>query len=164
LTSFTLLLSSAFFVSGDAPGFAGDPDGDATGDVDGEAIGDATTTGVGVDTGGFTSFALGSQAAPNATLAVRNVPNINDLLIVFTSKIFKVADPSRPLADILAVGITDNEFFHGLSQTGVNPPISINTAPRGTRSETKLADYFYGDQKKITYKENDRRRPSFRIR
>jgi hypothetical protein len=89
LTSLTLLLSSTFFTSGDAPGFAGEPVGDATGETEGDETGEATTTGVGVETGGFTSlFACGPQAMPKTVLAASAELKINDLLIVITSEIF----------------------------------------------------------------------------
>jgi len=77
------VLSSAFFVSGEAPGFAGEADGDATG----LEIGLAGATGAGVATtfGLVTEplFAAPEQAPNTATLAAKTVDKTIDLLIVF---------------------------------------------------------------------------------
>jgi hypothetical protein len=77
--------TSVFFTSGEEPGLAGDVEGEATGDAAGEPAGVAVAAGVGVETGVFTS-GLFSHAVANPMLTAKNVPNKNDLLIVFTSK------------------------------------------------------------------------------
>ncbi|MEO6485032.1 MAG: hypothetical protein ABIO54_05955 [Pyrinomonadaceae bacterium] len=86
--SLLTFLSSAFFTSGEVPGF--------TGEATGKAVGLAVATGTGVATGLFGTSVFGSQAPNTATLAARTVDNINDLLIVFLLLICD-ADENRPL-------------------------------------------------------------------
>ena len=81
-------MSSAFFTSGEVPGF--------TGEATGEAVGLAVATGTGVATGLFGTSVFGSQAPNTVTLAARTVDNINDLLIVFLPLICD-ADENCPL-------------------------------------------------------------------
>ena len=91
-------LSSTFFTSGEAPGFAGDATGEATGLLIGLA--GATGAGVGVGLFGAGVFAVELQAPITATLAAKTVDNINDLLIVFLLMKWTNADQRRPPADI----------------------------------------------------------------
>jgi hypothetical protein len=79
----SVVLTSSFLTSGDAPGFAGEPRGDAAGEAAGDARGLAVETGAGVATGLFGASVFGSQAPNTATLAAKTVDKIIDLLIVF---------------------------------------------------------------------------------
>ena len=73
------LVSSAFFTSGEVPGFAGEPVGDVVGDAEGLAVAD----GDGVAGLGLGSSAAGWHAPITATEAARTADNINCLLMIF---------------------------------------------------------------------------------
>ncbi len=68
-------------------GLTGEALGSTDGLTTGEATGLAVTTGTGVATGLFGNvLAFGSQAPNTAVLTAKTDANINDLLIVFSSK------------------------------------------------------------------------------
>jgi hypothetical protein len=112
--SLLTLLPSAFFTSGDEPGFAGEPVGEGTGlDVaDGEGV--AGT--------GFGTSALGSQAPNTATVAARTVDNIIDLLMIFLIFDSNTRTRAFRFADIHSRMSTAGSFtvYHGQTTDALN--------------------------------------------